>query len=191
MRGATICVCISSRADGFQSTLLMRGATSSSLLAASISSHFNPRSSCEERRYRVSTRQDARTISIHAPHARSDGQQRGLISTRWYFNPRSSCEERPLASDTNNQDGLFQSTLLMRGATRFLSQRSWAADIFQSTLLMRGATCIVVSQLADGIFQSTLLMRGATCTRQAPDSLLAISIHAPHARSDCLHCIVA
>ena len=56
---------------------------------------------------------------------------------------------------------------------------------FQSTLLMRGATSVAGAQpLLTNIFQSTLLMRGATqrgCSSRAGE---AISIHAPHARSD-------
>ena len=55
----------------FQSTLLMRGATILFRPSRPSFCHFNPRSSCEERRD---------------------------INARWiplpYFNPRSSCEER-------------------------------------------------------------------------------------------------
>ena len=80
------------------------------------------------------------------------------------FNPRSSCEER--------QDSyvirifmydIFQSTLLMRGATWELAEIDYVAGIFQSTLLMRGATCQFLRQYSPWRY---------------------ISIHAPHARSD-------
>ena len=59
---------------------------------------------------------------------------------------------------------------------------------FQSTLLMRGATTVVARALAELEFQSTLLMRGATWA-DIVDRLaaLVISIHAPHARSDCVN----
>ena len=56
---------------------------------------------------------------------------------------------------------------------------------FQSTLLMRGATstypplCVRLKK-----FQSTLLMRGATDAYGKGPGWYAISIHAPHARSD-------
>ena len=58
--------------------------------------------------------------------------------------------------------------------------------LFQSTLLMRGATInnlyMLVIQL---IFQSTLLMRGATIAIHGIIRMqMVISIHAPHARSD-------
>ena len=56
---------------GFQSTLLMRGATAD-----------------EEVKLVVPV------ISIHAPHARSDEPALTQKSTTLYFNPRSSCEER-------------------------------------------------------------------------------------------------
>ena len=103
-----------------------------------------------------------RRISIHAPHARSDSKSRVFSSAR----------------------ALFQSTLLMRGATekvlaifvvvRNFNPRSsceerpfyykdWTGKRrFQSTLLMRGATPSLSSVKGARIFQSTLLMRGAT-----------------------------
>ena len=57
--------------------------------------HFNPRSSCEER-----------------PNGRSS------MSGATYFNPRSSCEERQCKRAKHPREPVFQSTLLMRGATR-------------------------------------------------------------------------
>ena len=77
------------------------------------------------------------------------------------FNPRSSCEER-----------------------LFLGEERLTFIEFQSTLLLRGATRTAGSGLPSNIFQSTLLMRGATLCRQSWDNALVISIHAPHARSD-------
>ena len=141
MRGATICVCISSHADG---------------------------------------------ISIHAPHARSDP---------WEL------------AEIDYVAGIFQSTLLMRGATQLQQEISTALAEFQSTLLMRGATpCHTYPHPAPPIsihapharsdvsmtlhdathsqFQSTLLMRGATSEVSVQKSGFDISIHAPHARSD-------
>ena len=105
-----------------------------------IRSHFNPRSSCEERPVLYFVGVCFNQISIHAPHARSDGHaahkgnRPALISihapharsdgcfTRTAcqiidFNPRSSCEERRRARDESWRPGEFQSTLLMRGAT--------------------------------------------------------------------------
>ena len=80
--------------------------------------NFNPRSSCEERRAKLHSQFAAGmtfqstllmrgatcrleidaifdSISIHAPHARSDTPLRiSIWNIRLYFNPRSSCEER-------------------------------------------------------------------------------------------------
>ena len=57
--------------------------------------------------------------------------------------------------------------------------------LFQSTLLMRGATPIIKADgTAEKSFQSTLLMRGATVFPLLLPDAEAISIHAPHARSD-------
>ena len=58
---------------GFQSTLLMRGATPRRPgRRASRRSYFNPRSSCEERHLLRQAPAVTLWISIHAPHARSD-----------------------------------------------------------------------------------------------------------------------
>ena len=65
---------------------------------------------------------------------------------------------------TTDKDILFQSTLLMRGAT-VSGEVGGAEQIFQSTLLMRGATTELRIDLPVQIFQSTLLMRGATLGR--------------------------
>ncbi len=101
----------------FQSTLLMRGATEHGGLHPAGLQNFNPRSSCEERRGRRSCRSSLTTfqstllmrgatsdlhdslrmiltISIHAPHARSDATAWYFTTTHPHFNPRSSCEER-------------------------------------------------------------------------------------------------
>ena len=130
---------------------------------ASPSRDFNPRSSCEERRIKARTQKMHEQISIHAPHARSDKSPVKLVAVTV----------------------LFQSTLLMRGATGRSSHRlhrrayfnprssceerrsavkrsAQTSTRFQSTLLMREATLPVPLPSLRQIFQSTLLMRGAT-----------------------------
>ena len=57
---------------------------------------FNPRSSCEERLSRQARPAVRSSISIHAPHARSDPCCFRGCRQPCHFNPRSSCEERPL-----------------------------------------------------------------------------------------------
>ena len=94
MRGATVSPSIGTHPSLFQSTLLMRGATSTRALAC-WNHHFNPRSSCEERLPPLSQSCEVTT----------------------YFNPRSSCEERRFGVVADDKDAVFQSTLLMRGAT--------------------------------------------------------------------------
>ena len=162
MRGATSLTGQGAKDFKFQSTLLMRGATIRSSARSDSVSHFNPRSSCEERR--------ARQISY-------------WISRD--FNPRSSCEERPrgVFRQLGNQFR-FQSTLLMRGAT-IDSDDAFLLLRFQSTLLMRGATLQHMYPVTLFGFQSTLLMRGATRPGYGScNNVTQISIHAPHARSD-------
>ena len=80
-------------------------------------SHFNPRSSCEERHSVPIIVDSFLQISIHAPHARSDAAHRRPRRQHSHFNPRSSCEERLLACSHRRLCCRFQSTLLMRGAT--------------------------------------------------------------------------
>ena len=174
-------------------------------------SDFNPRSSCEERlchRHMMPAR-------IQYFNPRSSCEERLALRQHTcfciHFNPRSSCEERLKPPRMTLNNILFQSTLLMRGATicRELEQykvwisihapharsdakaRSWqAASIFQSTLLMRGATPAAVADLPTSPFQSTLLMRGATRLSCSSYGSTTISIHAPHARSDLLFRVV-
>ena len=93
MRGATSIVRPPMVFILFQSTLLMRGATVGSPSLKS-GTDFNPRSSCEER----------------PPFGSS------CCSTD-DFNPRSSCEERLHQTLSVRSPIQFQSTLLMRGAT--------------------------------------------------------------------------
>ena len=95
MRGATLAILCSVRCQRFQSTLLMRGAT-----------------------ILIMRSTPYRTISIHAPHARSDVMKVPYVVYTMQF----------------------QSTLLMRGATPARCGDRHTGRAFQSTLLMRGAT---------------------------------------------------
>ena len=140
MRGATSALKRLACGFLFQSTLLMRGATGSCRAGLHLQQYFNPRSSCEERRYFAIFSYLFIVISIHAPHARSDAYG--------------------------------------------LDYEQGVRTIFQSTLLMRGATFTVRLNIIRIKFQSTLLMRGATEHRVWALYNLGISIHAPHARSD-------
>ena len=160
MRGATVPFWVAQYGPEFQSTLLMRGATGK-MVNMSIPDG----------------------ISIHAPHARSDDRPLSAFHRPYDFNPRSSCEERHPITQIVLYFSIFQSTLLMRGATP-ITQIVLYFSIFQSTLLMRGATYRLIIFCAVLIFQSTLLMRGATHFYSDIFSVLVISIHAPHARSD-------
>ena len=184
-RSDIICIAVTYFFLGFQSTLLMRGATSR-------------RTSGFSRRLGISihaphARSDvfgggaggSATISIHAPHARSDADGQSSRSRPGNFNPRSSCEERLEIITHSFLSFLFQSTLLMRGATPSAMAIASSICKFQSTLLMRGATRYATGDdFMYCPFQSTLLMRGATHVHVEDFVDRSISIHAPHARSD-------
>ena len=127
-------------------------------------------------------------ISIHAPHARSDQSRAAASAVSMNFNPRSSCEERRLPRKKWISAAVFQSTLLMRGATRWAVTASVASEYFnpRSSCEERRVWCRegvarnyfnprssceerhglnTVCRLPRK-FQSTLLMRGATqCKR--------------------------
>ena len=132
----------------FQSTLLMRGATSSASRSRTFSS-----------------------ISIHAPHARSDLPSCPRPSYLCCnFNPRSSCEERPSHLPTfMSLHSSFQSTLLMRGATRELHAIVTSVNLISiHAPHARSDFPTQLNILLFVIFQSTLLMRGATSSSRIP-----------------------
>ena len=104
-------------------------------------------------------------ISIHAPHARSD---MGLMPPPPPF--CISIHAPHARSDRRHGRGRLAGGL-------YFNPRSSCEE----------RRCLRRHQLQSSTFQSTLLMRGATANslRLATDPL-QISIHAPHARSDCL-----
>ena len=123
----------------FQSTLLMRGATTMARAGTKPTCNFNPRSSCEERRRRRRGARHLTLISIHAPHARSDVEY-GLIG-KWYA---ISIHAPHARSDVPLRSMIFTSRISIHAPharSDFLSV-GWEGLMikFQSTLLMRGAT---------------------------------------------------
>ena len=100
----------------FQSTLPMRGETSSYSSASVVPA-----------------------ISIHSPHAGRDIGGSYHFSFCVYFNPLSPCGERPSSLQTCASSSQFQSTLPMRGETKYVFFNT-GLEIFQSTLPMRGET---------------------------------------------------
>ena len=122
MRGATAPVYRSELKGKFQSTLLMRGATSHQSI-----------SGCHD------------GISIHAPHARSDDHRAPVVQSIRYFNPRSSCEERRAYISLERSF-----CIISIHAPHARSDTMWGTSqdifLFQSTLLMRGATGVTPSK---------------------------------------------
>ena len=103
-------------------------------------------------------------ISIHAPHAGSDGLVPFALHIDNYFNPRPPCGERRLRGVRKRFGCRFQSTPPMRGATIMGAMNDDGDPLFQSTPPMRGATGKRQQGLPDKQFQSTPPMRGATQT---------------------------
>ena len=138
MRGATSCTAASAVDIRFQSTLLMRGAT-------------------QDRR----DRQPHHQISIHAPHARSDGWRDGRRDAEDISIHAPHARSDTASADKSAAAETFQSTLLMRGAT------CWARWVPIWTNFNPRSSCEERLPYKIGYdnwhsFQSTLLMRGAT-----------------------------
>ena len=123
-------------------------------------------------------------ISIHAPHARSDYERSACYRECFNFNPRSSCEERLDHTVINDQIGIFQSTLLMRGATGNLASGSDVTWISIHAPHARSDCRLSPCPAEAGYFnpRSSCEERRPSCTRVEVQE--TISIHAPHARSD-------
>ena len=80
--------------------------------------YFNPRSSCEKRPG-IMDLAAASGISIHAPHTRSDPYRFVLAAFPWGISihaPHARSDTSPFTASVGNSP--FQSTLLMRGATK-------------------------------------------------------------------------
>ena len=145
----------------FQSTLLMRGATgilSDTVDALRISIHApHARSDCINHNSHANA-----LISIHAPHARSNPTRTALV-----LFPR-----------------LFQSTLLMRGATK--GRHVGDKVIYIISIHAPHARSDTVTRLSDlsCIISIHAPHARSDCKRQYVPYQDDISIHAPHARSD-------
>ena len=127
------------RAEVFQSTHPMRGATAASFTVAS-TMHFNPRTPCGVRPATIAGDLRWDGISIHAPHAGCD-----------FLTVKDTPELL-----------IFQSTHPMRGATEETSFPQFGIDI---SIHAPHAGCDVVGRYVHQtafLFQSTHPMRGAT-----------------------------
>ena len=139
MRGATWpIISIGNFSDAFQSTLPMRGATGLHFVKVgdiAFQSTLPIRGATLHEFLDLMVKRFQSTLLIRG----------ATVSPLWRrlswsnFNPRSSYEERLHSLEHGYADYTFQSTLLMRGATRTMSPFE-PASRFQSTLLMRGAT---------------------------------------------------
>ena len=162
MRGATASRHCKMLGTEFQSTLLMRGATCACSLRSLAVQNFNPRSSCEERLGFLQASGKSAHISIHAPHARSDVRRLARRSDH-----RQISIHAPHARSDDYRRSyfvamlIFQSTLLMRGATRHCSRRPSRGRYFNPRSSCEERHGCMVAKVARWI-----------------------SIHAPHARSD-------
>ncbi len=102
-----------------------------------------------------------------------------------HFNPRPSYEERQPFHAQCIRHYIFQSTPLIRGATRGELLEQAADKLFQSTPLIRGATEGVLKDIRPDVISihaphtrsDVILITSFLVT-------LLISIHAPHTRSD-------
>ena len=182
MKGAT---CKPAENDGiirFQSTLPVKGATSSIkffYLKISISIH----APCEGSDVLLVWVHNLDYISIHAPCEGSDAKSRYISITNSNFNPRSLWRERLVRVLLLNVIYSFQSTLPVKGATA-ISVLAGQPLLFQSTLPVKGATSFVNS-----IVNRLLISIHAPCEGSDNNTFVLriipfISIHAPCEGSD-------
>ncbi len=123
----------------FQSTLPMRGATGRSVCENGKHHDFNPHSPCGERLLFLLSLSCGNNFNPHSPCGERPPRS-PCRPSRSDFNPHSPCGERPRLHSCFSQSCRFQSTLPMRGATRYDRPLPAYTHKFQSTLPMRGAT---------------------------------------------------
>ena len=80
--------------------------------------NFNPRTSYEVRLENIQRKEKQFEISIHAPLTRCDLSELVNKAEATDFNPRTSYEVRQRGEEEANKALAFQSTHLLRGATR-------------------------------------------------------------------------
>ena len=227
MRGATERGVVARAVVQFQSTPLMRGATTSRQpprCRRPVSIHaphargdprtgparsrrpgFNPRPSCEGRPPRATP---SPAGSRFNPRPSCEGRPRSSTGRQppWRFNPRPSCEGRPDRIDEEMVELPFQSTPLMRGATRHI-RREAARRLVSihaphargdrcGSLRLTGRRCFNPRPSCEGRPRRTRPRRAPCCFnprpscegRQRCDVLppagVDVAIHAPHARGD-------
>ena len=147
---------------GFQSTLLMRGATLSE-----------------------SDTESSRKISIHAPHARSDQLKLDQDGYKDVFQSTLLMRGATRFGQTSPIDKIkFQSTLLMRGATATDCGLHVIDDDFNPRSSCEERRCAAAPWYSSGMDFNPR----SSCEERLPSNWFIksrkISIHAPHARSD-------
>ena len=177
------------RSTRFQSTLLMRGATTvmrSSRPTSLISIHAPHARSDYTRRLH----DHYADISIHAPHARSDTVHYRRVERLENFNPRSSCEER-----RTKERGVFAADWISIHAPHARSDSVRYACRGLADRISIHAPHARSDYAFLGINFSIPYFNPRSSCEERPDIILAaqhlgvISIHAPHARSDQRHII--
>ena len=147
----------------FQSTLPLRGATTSSPSHRQ-AAYFNPRSPCGERRDTGIGVKIHAEISIHAPPAGSDPTPIQAFTSRANFNPRSPCGERP-GGGMPFQDRLISIHAPPAGSDDYSSFQASHPSNFNPRSPCGERQNRLGTSNRNTIFQSTLPLRGATSVR--------------------------
>ena len=138
LRGATCASSLHVVASSFQYMLLLRGAT----MGARLQGRF-------------------KTVSIHAPLARSNQKQTLTNSESSRFNTCSSCEEQHRRVRDCTSTTVSIHAPLARSNYAPVAKKS-ITSLFQYMLLLRGATNSCRATRPRPLFQYMLLLRGAT-----------------------------
>ena len=162
----------------------MRGATPSNIIwstTSEISIHAPHARSDKDIVYEV---RGVDSISIHAPHARSDCRVRGVLKEAGTISihaPHARSDEEAICVPIKH---IFQSTLLMRGATLVICITIDGIPYFNPR-----SSCEERQHTVDEIMVLDIISIHAPHARSDEQlfsgrGALYISIHAPHARSD-------
>ena len=161
---------MSTSGKGFQSTLPVWGATPMASPCSSRAANFNPRSPCGERpKYGLHSPAD-QNFNPRSPcgERRKRAEDNPPMPN---FNPRSPCGERHNVQHLLDDDGLFQSTLPVWGATASSFDKNATAQQFQSTLPVWGATVphVLIGALG-GCISIHAPRVGSDATRRTPSA---------------------
>ena len=167
LRGATPAAAVPVAMDSaFQPTRPLRGATGKIRSAIPINIYFNPRAPCGARHERQVCGDASVRISTHAPLAGRDTTCRSAVAAGLYFNPRAPCGARP-ANCSRLPSKQYFNPRAPCGARPLPADIAFFKDKFQPTRPLRGATGSGTTICAAYLISTHAPLAGRDATTQA------------------------